>query len=113
MPFIDCKITKKLTDEQKEKLKSGLGAAISNMHKPESYLMVGICDGYDLFFAGKKMQSGAFVDIRAFGEVNPQDCNKMTAAVCRILSDSAGIESSGVYITYEGYRNWGWDGGNF
>ena len=55
MPFIDCKITKKLTDEQKEKIKSGLGAAISNMHKPESYLMVGICDGYDLFFAGKKI----------------------------------------------------------
>lgn len=112
MPFIDCKITKKLTEEQKESVKSALGKAITNMHKTESYLMVGICDGYDLYFAGKKLASGAFVDVRAFGSVNPADCDKMTAAVCDILSQ-VGVEPSGVYVTYEGYSNWGWNGSNF
>ncbi len=113
MPFIDCKVSKKLTDEQKESVKSALGKAITNMHKTESYLMVGICDGYDLYFAGKKLGEGAFVDIRAFGKVNPADCDKMTAEVCRILKDSAGVDPSGVYVTYGGYENWGWNGGNF
>lgn len=113
MPFIDCKITKKLTDGQKEDIKTRLGKAISNMHKTESYLMVGICDGYDLYFAGKKLESGAFVDIRAFGSVDPSDCRKMTAAVCSALSSCTSVDPSGVYITYEGYSNWGWDGSNF
>ena len=113
MPFIDCKISKKLSDEQKESVKAALGKAISNMHKTESYLMVGICDGYDLYFAGKKLSSGAFVDIRAFGKVSPADCSKMTAAVCSVLSECAGVQPSGVYVTYEGYENWGWNGSNF
>ena len=113
MPFLDCKITKKLTDEQKENLKNGLGRAIVNLHKTESYLMVGVCDGYDLYFAGKKLSDGAFVDVRAFGSVNPADCDRMTAAVCSLLSDVAGVSPSSTYITYEGYSNWGWNGGNF
>lgn len=55
MPFIDCKISKKITDEKKEVLKSELGKNISLMHKPESYLMVGIVDNYSLYFAGKRL----------------------------------------------------------
>lgn len=113
MPFIDCKMTKKLTEEQKESVKIALGKAIANMRKPESYLMVGIVDGYDLWFGGKKLENGAFVDIRAFGSVEPSDCRKMTVAVCSALSSCASVDPSGVYITYEGYSNWGWDGSNF
>ncbi len=113
MPFIDCKITTKLRDGQKEELKSAFGRAISNMHKPESYLMVGISDGYDLWFAGQKLSNGAFVDVRAFGSVNASDCRAMTAAICDILSRVADVDPSGVYVTYGGYADWGWNGDNF
>lgn len=113
MPFIDCKISKRLADEQKERLKCALGSAITAMHKPESYLMIGIADGYDLWLGGKKLNDGAFVDIRAFGGVTRADCEKMTAAVCSALSSCASISAEGVYITYQGYENWGWNGGNF
>lgn len=113
MPYIDCKLTKKLTEAQKEDLKSQLGKAIGNLHKPESYLMVGIVDGYDLWFGGRKLDNGAFVDVKAFGAVNSADCEKMTAAVCGVLRDIAGIDGSAVYVTYQGIRDWGWNGGNF
>lgn len=113
MPYIDCKLTKKLTEEQKETLKSELGKAISAMHKPESYLMVGILDGYDLWFGGKKLDNGAFVDIKAFGAVNSSDCEKMTASVCNLLNKVAGTDGSAVYVTYQGVKDWGWNGGNF
>ena len=96
MPFIDCKITKKLTDGQKEDIKSGLGRAISAMHKSESYLMVGIADSYTLYFAGKELASGAFVDVRAFGGVTPGDCRAMTAEICRILSECAGVQPQNI-----------------
>ena len=49
MPFIDTKVTMKLSDSQKENLKAKLGKAISVMNKSETYLMVGILDGYDLW----------------------------------------------------------------
>ena len=42
MPFIDVKLSKKITNEEKELIKSDLGKSIAVMHKPESYLMVGI-----------------------------------------------------------------------
>ena len=41
MPFIDSKITVKVSDEKKEVLKAKIGKAVSIIGKPESFLMVG------------------------------------------------------------------------
>lgn len=113
MPYIDVKLSKKITNEEKELLKTDLGKAISTMHKPESYLMVGICDGYDLYFAGNKLANGAYVSVSAFGKVNPSDTQKMTENICAILEKRFSIAGNSVYITYAGVENWGWNGGNF
>ena len=113
MPYIDCKLTKQITGEQKDLLKSELGKAISIMHKPESYLMVGICDNYDLYFAGKKLENGVFVDVKVYGNVNPADSAKMTTEICAILKKIAGTDGSCVYVTYQGIKDWGWNGENF
>ncbi|MGN0818526.1 MAG: phenylpyruvate tautomerase MIF-related protein [Candidatus Coproplasma sp.] len=83
------------------------------MRKPESYLMVGICDGYDLWFAGKRVENGAFVSVSVFGSVNSAESEKMTAAVCDLLGKVAGLDGEQIYVTYTGVRDWGFDGGNF
>lgn len=113
MPFIDVKLSKKITEDEKEQLKSDLGKCISVMHKPESYLMVGISDGYSLYFAGNKLANGAFVSVSAFGKVNPSDTQKMTENICAILNKRFSVKGSDVYVTYAGVENWGWNGGNF
>ncbi len=113
MPFIDVKITSKLTEEQKTKLKCKLGESITVMHKPESYLMVGIADNYDLYFAGKKLENGAYVGVKLFGKPAAGDCEKMTKVICDLLKGEFGIPSSCVYVTYQGISDWGWNGGNF
>lgn len=113
MPFIDSKITVSVSDEQKERIKGELGRAISVMHKPESYLMVGIEDGYDLWFAGKKLEKGAFVSVDVFGRPSSEDCSRMTAEICSILERELGIPGSGVYVKYAGTGDWGWNGSNF
>lgn len=113
MPFIDCKITKKMTEEQKDLLKTELGKSIALLHKPESYLMVGVADGYDLYFAGKKVESGAYVAVSLFGRVSSADSEKMTAAICDLLRGRFGLDSSKIYVTYQGIADWGWNGGNF
>ncbi len=113
MPFIDCKISKKVTDEQKDALKAEMGKSIGIMHKPESYLMVGIVDDYTLYLAGKKLPEGAFVGISVLGSVSSSDAEKMTAAVCDALKKVLGIPGENVYVTYQGIRDWGHDGYNF
>ncbi len=113
MPYIDCKISKKLTDEDKEILKAELGKSISLLHKPESYLMVGIADNYDLYFAGKKLENGAYVGVKLFGNPSAGDCERMTAAVCNTLKEKFNIPPASVYVTYQGISDWGWNGGNF
>lgn len=113
MPFIDTKITMKLSDEQKLELKSELGKAISILNKSENYLMVGILDGYDLFMGGKKLEKGAFISVQVLGSVDQSQSDKMTGEICRIVSEKLGIPGSNVYVNYLGYRDWGWNGGNF
>lgn len=113
MPFIDSKITVPVSEEKKEKIKAALGKAIATMHKPESYLMVGIADNYDLWFAGKKLEKGAFVSVDTFGTPASADCNAMTGKICDILKSELDIPSDSVYVKYAGTGDWGWNGSNF
>jgi phenylpyruvate tautomerase PptA (4-oxalocrotonate tautomerase family) len=113
MPFIDSKITVKMNDEQKTELKSRLGQAISTMNKTESYLMVGICDGYDLYFGGNKLDKGAYVEVSVFGDVKPAASDAMTGKICEILGDVLSIPGDAVYVTYHGVHDWGWNNSNF
>lgn len=113
MPFIDNKVTVKLTEEKKETIKKRLGKAAAIIHKPESYLMVGFNDGYELYFAGRKLEKGAYVEVSLFGGATSSDYSKMTAEICRILAEEADIPAECVYVTYHGVNDWGWNGSNF
>jgi len=113
MPFIDAKITIDLDDAQKESLKAKFGKAVSIIGKPESYLMVGIDDGYDLYFAGDKMEKGAYVAVSLFGNAPSNAYESLTAEICKILEDDLGIPGRSVYVTYHGLTDWGWAGRNF
>ncbi len=113
MPFIDSKVTVSLTEEKKETVKRKLGRAISLLHKSEGYLMVGFQDNYTLYLGGRKLEKGAYVEVSLFGKASPSDYSKMTGEICRILEEELGIPGSGVYVTYHGLSDWGWNGSNF
>lgn len=113
MPFIDSKISIQVTEEKKEQLKTELGKAISILGKPESYLMLGFQEKYELYFGGRKLEKGAFVAVSLFGSASSQACEKMTAEICRIFETLLDIPQDAVYITYSGITDWGWNGRNF
>lgn len=113
MPFIDSKITGKVTDSQKENIKTKLGKAVSIINKPESFLMVGIQDNYDLFMAGEKLDKGAYVSVSLFGNADSVLYEKMTAEICKIYEEELSIPGKSVYVTYHGVNDWGWNGRNF
>lgn len=113
MPFIDSKITIPVSGAQRENLKTELGKAVSILHKPESFLMVGFEDNYDLYFGGEKMERGAYVAVSLFGAAQPADYEKMTAEISRIYAKELDIAARDIYITYHEVNNWGWNGKNF
>ncbi len=113
MPMINSKITLSVPQEKRYVLKSEIGKAIAVMGKPESYLMLGFEDNYDLYFGGKKLEKGAFISVEVLGEVNAADSQKMSAKLCEIFQKELGIPGDKIYITYSGYKNWGWNGTNF
>lgn len=112
MPFIDSKITLPVTPEQKENIKSRLGKAVSIINKPESFLMVGIEDNYDLYMGGNKLEKGAYVSVSLFGNATSSAYEKMTGEICKIYEEELGIPGQAVYVTYHGVNDWGWNGRN-
>ena len=66
MPFIDSRVTVKISDQQKEEIKAELGKLITTLNKSETYLMVGIEDSCDLWLGGKKLEKGAYVSVSLY-----------------------------------------------
>ena len=114
MPFIDSKVSVKVTKEQETELKSRLGQAISLIPgKSESWLMVGIEDEYHLYFRGEDSEPMAFIEVSIFGGPNRDAFEKMTAEITKIYGDVLGIAADHMYIKYSATTDWGWNGSNF
>ena len=113
MPYIDSKISLKISDEKKEIIKTKLGKAIATLNKPESFLMVGICDNYDLWMAGEKLEKGVYVEVSLLGNAPSDAYNKLTGIICDIYKEELDIPGNTVYVTYHPVSDWGWNGANF
>ena len=113
MPFIDSKVTVKVSDQQKEEIKSELGRLIATLNKSETYLMVGIEDAYDLWLGGKKLNRGAYVAVSLYGNAPKEAYDRLTGQICALLEEKLGIPGNAVYVTYHPVNDWGWNGSNF
>ena len=113
MPMIEAKVTMELPAEKRDVLKAEFGKAISIMGKPESYLMINLVDKQDLYFGGKKLDKGAYIEVKVLGSIDGGASDKMTAKPCEILEKELGIPGNAVYVSYWGTANWGWNGSNF
>ena len=85
MPFINVKVSVPLTEEKRIAVKAALGKSIAVMGKSEDYLMVGFEENVPLYFAGEKEEKCAFVDVRVFGAVDPDQASDMTKLICQTL----------------------------
>ncbi|MBO4926756.1 MAG: hypothetical protein J5379_00680 [Clostridiales bacterium] len=113
MPMIEAKLTRAMSEAEKEELKADFGKLIENLGKTESYLMVNIQDSQDLWFGGRKLEDGAYVSVSLLGDAGSALYNKMTAAVCDVLASKYGIPGQNTYVTYHPVSDWGWNGRNF
>ena len=113
MPFIDSKITLSVPQEKRDILKAELGKAVAILNKPESFLMVGFEDNYDLYMGRNKLEKSAYVAVSLFGNGKASAYEEMTARICQLYEDELGIPANNIYVTYHGVNDWGWNGRNF
>lgn len=114
MPFIDSKISCSVSSEKEEVLKSELGKLISTIPgKSENFLMVGFNPDYSLFFGGKKLDKGAFVEVKLLGSAPAAALDTLTGQICALYEKELGIPQNCIYVKYEFVEHWGWNGHNF
>lgn len=114
MPFINSKITLKLSKEKETCIKNRLGQAIALIPgKSESWLMLGFEDDYTLYFKGNEEEKAAFVDVSIFGSASKMALHSLTVEICDIFNEELGIPKDKIYVKYSETQHWGWNGSNF
>lgn len=114
MPYIRTTVSKKLTDAQRDILKSKLGNAIALFPgKSEAWLMLSFNDEVPMYFKGDGSADYAYVEVSLFGSASDSAYDHMTACVTEIMSETLGIAGENIYIKYEEVGHWGWNGTNF
>ena len=114
MPYIGVKTTKEISAKEEATLKAELGKAVETFPgKSEAWLMTEFSGGCRLWMRGDNSEDSAFVEVKIFGKIEHRSCDAMTGKLCGILSSCPGISPDRIYVTYSGYSEWGWNGGNF
>jgi phenylpyruvate tautomerase PptA (4-oxalocrotonate tautomerase family) len=114
MPFINSKISIKMSDEEKDIIKTKLGCAIELIPgKSENWLMIGFDDNYSLYFKGQPFEKIAYIEVKTFGSASKEAYSMLTNKICNIYNEVLGIPKDRIYVKYEEVSNWGWNGENF
>ncbi len=114
MPCVQLNVTNKLTDANKQNIKSRLGKIIERVPgKSESWLMVTMQDDMTIYFKGTNDKPAAYVTVTLLGAENGRAFSAMTSDICDLLGSELGIPADRIYISYGVTQHWGWNGGNF
>lgn len=114
MPFINSKISLKLSEEKKEIIKTELGKLISEIPgKSEQWLMVGFNDEYCLYFKGQKKERAAFIEVKIYGTAGRKYKEMLTQKISSLYEKELSITKDNIYIIFQEIDDWGWNGGMF
>lgn len=111
MPFINSKVTVKLSDREKDLLKSKMGEIIKELPgKTEEWLMVSFDDDKNIYFKGQKMEYAAFVEVKILGSAEKKYKNKVADLISSLFKETLNIPKESIYITFEEIKDWAWNG---
>lgn len=111
MPYINSTLTVKLSEEDKEALKSRMGDIIGAIPgKAETWLMVGFDDNKTLYFRGVKMEKAAYIEVKIAGSAPRESKNKLTSLLCELFENKLQIPIDNIYVTFSEVADWGWNG---
>ncbi len=53
------------------------------------------------------------VSVELFGDAGASAYQKMTAVITKVLGDQLDIPADRIFVKYQAYDHWGWNGRNF
>lgn len=110
MPYIKTSTNIKISEEKIASIKTKLGAAIRVMGKTEDWLMLEFNDNSTMYFRGSNQNPVAFIDVKVLGSI--VNSNEMTRELTSIISSELNIQPNNIYIAYQSYTDWGYNGRN-
>lgn len=114
MPYINTTTTVKISENQEAALKEAMGKAISLIPgKSESWLMLNFRDCARMAFRGDANGECAMLEVEILGKADAAALDKLTAELCRIVSEVLSVPSDRIYVKYNEIDVWGYDGANF
>jgi hypothetical protein len=111
MPYIDVNVSLKFSDQEKDTLKAKLGELISMIPgKTEDVLMVGINDGYTLYFSGQKKEKIAYVNVKLYKQSEFEHKAAFTRKVFEFFENEYGITGDNLFMNFCEYDSWAFRG---
>jgi phenylpyruvate tautomerase PptA (4-oxalocrotonate tautomerase family) len=114
MPTLRILTNVPIADEaRRELLRRASSGVAAMLRKPESYVMVIIEDGRDLWFAGSG-DPAAYLELKSLGLPESETAD-YSSALCELLHDTIGVPPARVYIEFAAPPRhlFGWDSGTF
>ncbi|KJY52160.1 MULTISPECIES: phenylpyruvate tautomerase MIF-related protein [Bifidobacterium] len=115
MPVIHTHVSTPLTAEQRERIKTAYGKAITAVPgKSEGWLMCPFESDMPIYFGGDDSKPAAYVEVNVFGSDVPKSAwESLTKTIMDTLESELSIPKDRTYIRYTATTDWGWNGGNF
>lgn len=106
MPYVHMNIAKKLSDEQKEAIKSSVGQLIEILPgKAEKVLMIRLDDDLQMYFRGAP-ENCAYVNVCLYLMSPDEKKGEFGRAFVASLSELAGIDVTNIFLSFSEFGNW-------
>jgi len=113
MPYINTTVSVSIPKNVEKELAREFGRAITLIRgKTEKWLMLNFTENSRMYFDGSDAPA-AMVEVQIFGSASDSEYDALTARMCEIVSEKLSVAPDRVYVKYEEYDRWGWNGGNF
>jgi phenylpyruvate tautomerase PptA (4-oxalocrotonate tautomerase family) len=115
MPLLKIHCPQSLPAVEGKALLTSLSRELAELlGKPESYVMTCLVPGAQLTFAGSD-EPCCLVEVANLGKLQKQDTERMSAALCKRLSETLSLPSRRIYILFADVERhmWGHDGRTF
>ncbi|GHV82416.1 hypothetical protein AGMMS49991_09740 [Spirochaetia bacterium] len=110
MPYIEVKLSQKLSPAQRDTIKAELGRLITIIPgKTEPDLIVDIADGRAMYMGGAQVLC-AYIDLRVYTKADEEAKKRFTRETFALLTRELGIKPENQYLTIAEFEQWGYDG---
>jgi phenylpyruvate tautomerase PptA (4-oxalocrotonate tautomerase family) len=113
MPFIRTNTNVAVSAETAGRLSEQLGAAIRLIPgKTESWLMLEVNGGKQMFFAGSDAPL-VLAEVTIYGHADDKAYDALTGKLTEIYAETLAVSPDRIYVKYAETDHWGWNGSNF